>query len=235
MDASYTIAVKKARNGVGICLSEYWQDKVIAVERSQTGLYMKLVIPGMSINILSAYAPQQGCSQEEKDLFWNQLESILTGIPEGEELIVAGDLNGHVGMDGEGIERWHGKLMIGMKNEEGERVLEMAQTYDLALLNTFFEKKEEHLITFKSGGNRSVIDYIAIRRNHLGKVRNCKVVPGESIAAQHKLLITDLAVMRKRERRRTRNARTNRWKLKEEGQEYIEKLVECIENKETRA
>ena len=118
--------------------------------------------------------------------------------------------------------------------EEGERVLEMAQTYDLALLNTFFEKKEEHLITFKSGGNRSVIDYIAIRRNHLGRGRNCKVVPGESIAAQHRLLITDLAVMRKRERRRTRNVRTNRWKLKEEGQEYIEKLVECIENKETR-
>ena len=68
-------------------------------------------------------------------MFWNQLESILTGASEGEKLIVAGDLNGHVGMDGEGIERWHGKLMIGMKNEEGERVLEMAQTYDLALLN----------------------------------------------------------------------------------------------------
>ena len=39
MDASYTIAVEKARNGVGVCLSEHWQDKVIAVERSQTGLY----------------------------------------------------------------------------------------------------------------------------------------------------------------------------------------------------
>ena len=57
------------------------------------------------------------------------------------------------GMDREGIERWHGGWTIGMK-EEGERVLEMAQTYDLALLNTFFEKKEEHLITFKSGRNR---------------------------------------------------------------------------------
>ena len=41
-----------------------------------------------------------------------------------------------------------------------------------------------------------MIDYIAIRRNHLGRVRNCKVVPGESIAAQHRLLIADLAVMR---------------------------------------
>ena len=74
----------------------------------------------------------------------------------------------------------------GMKNEEEERVLEMAQTYDLALLNTFLEKKEEHLTKFESGGNRAVIDYRAIRR---------KVVQGESIAAQHRLLIADLAVM----------------------------------------
>ena len=92
-------------------------------------------------------------------MFWNQLESILTGASEGEKLIVAGDLNGHVGKDGEGIERWHGKLMIGMKNEEGERVLEMAQTYDLALLNIVFVKKEEHLITCKNGGNSSLEVY----------------------------------------------------------------------------
>ena len=65
MDASYTIAVKKARNGVGICLSEYWQDKVIAVERKQDrNIYRELVIPGISLNILSAHAPQQDRSQE---------------------------------------------------------------------------------------------------------------------------------------------------------------------------
>ena len=39
---------------------------------------------------------------------------------------------------------------------------------------------------------------------------------------------------RKRERRRKRKARTKWWKLKEEGQEYIEKLTEYIESKETR-
>ena len=65
---------------------------------------MKLVIPGMSINVIPVYAPQQGCSQAEKDLFWNQLNGTLSGIPEGEDLIVAGDLNGHVGRDREGVE-----------------------------------------------------------------------------------------------------------------------------------
>ena len=60
------------------------------------------------------------CSQEETDLFWNQFESILTGIPEGEELIVAGDLNGHVGMDREGNSEmvWR----VNDRNEEPRRV-----------------------------------------------------------------------------------------------------------------
>ena len=97
---------KQPRNEVGICLSEYWQDKVISVERkSDRIIAMKLVITGMSITILSAYAPQQGCSQEEKDLFWNQMDGVMSGIPSSKEVIVAGDLNGHVGRDRPGVER----------------------------------------------------------------------------------------------------------------------------------
>jgi len=43
------------------------KNKVISVERKSDWIIaMKLVTPGMSITILSAYAPQQGCSQEER-------------------------------------------------------------------------------------------------------------------------------------------------------------------------
>ena len=170
---------KQPRNGVGICLNEYWQDKVISVERkSDRIIKMKLVIPGMSITIISTYAPQQGCSQAEKDLFWNQMDDVMSGMPSSEEVIVAGNLNGHIGRDRSGVERWHGGWTIGRRNEEGGRVLEMAQAYDLALVNTFFPKKEEHLITFKSGRNTSVIDYIAIRRDHLGELKTVRLCPG---------------------------------------------------------
>jgi len=42
---------------------------VISVERKSDRITaMKLVIPGISSTILSAYAQQQRCSQEEKDL-----------------------------------------------------------------------------------------------------------------------------------------------------------------------
>ena len=61
---------------------------------------------------------------------------------------------------------------------------------------------KKHLITFKSGRNRSVIDYTAITRDNL--VKNCMVVQRESIAPYHILLRVDFAVKRKREKRRKR-------------------------------
>ena len=65
------------------------------------------------------------------------MDSVMSVSPSSEEVVVAGDLNGHVGRDRSGVERWHGGWTIGRRNDEGERVLEMAQAYDLALVNTF--------------------------------------------------------------------------------------------------
>ena len=49
-------------------------------------------------------------------------------------------------------------------------------------------KKEEHLITYKSGGNSSQIDFIITRRVDLKEMRDCKVIPGEEVVSQHRLL-----------------------------------------------
>ena len=45
-------------------------------------------------------------------------------------MIVGGDLNGHVGISKEAIERIHGGWGVGEKNEEGERVRDFAMAFD---------------------------------------------------------------------------------------------------------
>ena len=60
---------KQPRNSVEICLSDYWQDKVIAVERSDRIIAMKMIIHGMSINIISAYAVRRRTCLESTG--WN--------------------------------------------------------------------------------------------------------------------------------------------------------------------
>ena len=61
-------------------------------------------------------------------------------------------MNGHVGADGSGVEIWHGGHGYGSQNEEGRTILRRAQIYDLAIANTFFEKNDQHLITYCSTG-----------------------------------------------------------------------------------
>ena len=41
--------------------------------------------------------------------------------------------------------------------------MDFAIAFDLVVTNTFYIKEDEHLITFKSGSNKSQIDYFLVR------------------------------------------------------------------------
>nr|GFC92957.1 retrovirus-related Pol polyprotein LINE-1 [Tanacetum cinerariifolium] len=43
-----------------------------------------------------------------------------------------------------------------------------------------------------SGGNRSQIDYFMWKRDSLKRVKDCKVIPGESVITQHRLMIMEI-------------------------------------------
>ena len=83
----------------------------------------------------------------EKDRFYEQLETVTR---QAETVIVGGDLNGQVGMNGRESTS-HGNKGLGERNEEGDRVVEFANTFDLVIANTWFTKTRNQLITFKSG------------------------------------------------------------------------------------
>ena len=115
------------------------------------------------------------------------------------------------------MERIHGGWGVGEKNEEGERVTDFAMAFDLSIVNTFFEKRPTHLVTYKSGGRQSQIDVLMCRRQQLNEVKNCKVINGESVAAQHRVLVLDWEI--KCSKRRVPEQVTPKikwWRLKEE-------------------
>ena len=47
---------------------------------------MKLVTSRKTNNIITAYAPQQGCNNEEKEKFWNELGEVTDNIKQTEEI-----------------------------------------------------------------------------------------------------------------------------------------------------
>ena len=135
-------------------------------------------------------------------------------VPARERLVEGADLNGHVGRSNDGFQRVHAGKGFGDRNAGGERVLENMEASDLALLNTFFDKKEEHLVSFKSGNDRSQIDFILVRKSEQKLVKDCKVIPGEAVVSQHRMVVSVIQVGEEVTKKRVVQRKLKIWKLK---------------------
>ena len=228
----YSGANEEGRNGVGIILSKEIKESLLGVSRKNDRIMsLKLGLGATIINIVCAYAPQTGCTEEEKDAFWEEMDQELRTIPVRERIIIGGDLNGHLGISRAGISRVHGGWGVGERNEGGERVIDFAVAFDLALINTFFEKKMNRLITYSSGGRESQIDLLLCKRDHLVEIRNCKVINGESVAAQHRMVVIDCLLRNCRKSKKAKmDPKIKWWKLKDTELRVLfkERVLEAI-------
>ena len=76
-----------------------------------------------TVYLMTVYAPQHGRNDEEKYLFFLQLQEEIDKHRQNEDVIVMGDLNGHVGQRTEGYEQVIGHHGIGQRNTEVDRIL----------------------------------------------------------------------------------------------------------------
>ena len=141
------------RNGVGVILKEDFIGRVLDVKRVYDRMmYMKLEIEGVMMTVISAYASQVGCMRKEKDKFWTDLDEVVESIPKEERLVIGADLNGHVGDGNIGDENVMGRYGDKARHAEGQMLVDFATRLEMAVVNTYFKKREEHRVTYKSGG-----------------------------------------------------------------------------------
>ena len=153
---------------------------------------MKLEVKGFILNIVSAYAPQVNRSMEEKNDFWENLNGLIESISKGERIVLGADLNGHVG------EGKNGEVRAGTRNQEGSMVVDFGKRTDLAIVNTYFKKKDEHRVTYKSGGKSTQVDYVMCKRRNLKEMCDCKVILNECVAKQHHSVVCKMVLMVKK-------------------------------------
>ncbi|KAK3550119.1 hypothetical protein QTP86_021055, partial [Hemibagrus guttatus] len=221
------------RNGVGVVLKEEFVRNVLEVKRvSDRVMSLKLEIEGVMLNVVSGYAPQVGCELEEKERFWSELDEVMESIPTGERVVIGADFNGHVGEGNTGDEEVMGKFGVKERNLEGQMVVDFAKRMDMGVVNTYFQKREEHRVTYKSGGRRTQVDYILCRRGNLKEISDCKVVVGESVARQHRMVVCRMTLMVCKTKRSKIEIekKTKWWKLKKEEccEEFRQKLRQAL-------
>ncbi|KAK3508090.1 hypothetical protein QTP70_013444 [Hemibagrus guttatus] len=191
---------------------------------------LKLEIEGVMLNVVSGYAPQVGCELEEKERFWSELDDVMESIPTGERVVIGADFNGHVGEGNTGYEEVMGKFGVKERNLEGQMVVDFAKRMDMGVVNTYFQKREEHRVTYKSGGRRTQVDYILCRRGNLKEISDCKVVVGESVARQHRMVVCRMTLMVCKTKTSKIEKKTKWWKLKKEEccEEFRQKLRQAL-------
>ena len=91
--------------------------------------------------MVSCYAPQTGRSQIEKEEFWRQVEGVIMNTDINQEVIIGGDMNGHVDQVANGFHEAHGNFCYGTRNTEDERILEFAEAMGYVVTSTLFKKK----------------------------------------------------------------------------------------------
>jgi hypothetical protein len=177
--------------GVGIMVKEELVEQVCEVRRKSDRVIVVVMLIGkVMVRVISAYAPQKGQGDEEKDKFYEELDEELGQAGIDDFVVLLGDLNGHVGAEADGYEGIHGGFGYGDRNVEGCRILEFSEAHGLVVGNTWFKRPKGRLVTYRSGNDKTVIDYVLVREKDRKLIRNVKVIPG---MLQHGLLVMDVA------------------------------------------
>ena len=115
----------------------------------------------------------------------------------------------------------------GERNTEGKMLLEFADAMKLVNYNTWFTKNELKKVTYESGGNKTVVDYMLVRKCDLAKVTDINVITSEECVQQYKLLVCKIDLhecVKKRKKKFV--GRYKVWRLRETAiqQDFAERV-----------
>ena len=73
-------------------------------------------------------------------------------------------------------------------------MVDFAKRRELAITNTYFVKKPARRVICSSGGRSSQVDYITVRRQRIKEMVDTKVVVGENVAKQHRIVVSAMII-----------------------------------------
>ena len=118
-----------------------------------------------SATLISVYSPTMTNPDENKKAFYNQLASVLSGIPRTDKLLLIVDFNARIGRDNDKWSLVMGKHGIAKYNSNGELLLALSSEFELMVKNIMFKQKDERKTTrtHPRSGHWHMIDFIITR------------------------------------------------------------------------
>ena len=141
---------------------------------------------------MNVHAPHMGYNEWDTEQFYEELENTTAKF-RGYDLMIAGDFNAKVGRkklnDGESV----GEHSRGIRNVNGQALLEFCSKMELIVANTFFKHKASHITTWESKKNNvtiyNQIEYMITRGGRLWSLEDARSCRAREISTDHRLVM----------------------------------------------
>ena len=158
------------------------------------------------IRCVNGYSPTNTKSKKDLSLstsFYEDLQKA-SNVPSRWEIFYLGDFNGKIGNITKsdrvnGLHNYVGSYSMGMRNHNGECLLDFVCLNDLLVTNTCFQHPSRHRtthtarVTYKSEKKvYSQIDYILCKRRSRCLLQNARSYGGTKLCSDHKLVVVSI-------------------------------------------
>ena len=124
----------------------------------------------MKLSIIQFHAPTNETNVENKDNFYEQLQTVVDSVHKHGILLVMEYLNAKVGEDNEGCDNIMGSNGVGERNDYGRDSFDFCGLNNLVVKGIIFPHKLIHKQTLiYPGGKTNQIDQVLVSRH-----RSCK-------------------------------------------------------------
>ena len=143
--------------------------------------------------VISCYAPTRLARREDKDQFYDKLDTIISSIPTNDKYVLLGDFNACVGPREHNGERWdgvRGPHGYGTINDAGKELLTFLSLHQATICTTWFTKKDIHMVTWQHPKSKKwgCIDYVIMRQKDRRICLDVTVKRGAECNTDHQLL-----------------------------------------------
>ncbi|MES9976207.1 MAG: reverse transcriptase domain-containing protein [Candidatus Thiodiazotropha sp.] len=168
-------------HGVALALSTRAHNALIAWEPvSPRIISARFKGKPFNITVISVYAPTLSADNSVKEEYYEALQQVVSGVPNRDILIIAGDWNARTGPPDDNTRGIIGKFGMGQRCDNGERLVNFASYNNMVIANTRFQHRRKHLLTWYSNDGRTAhqLDYILIRSRWASTIQDCRSYRG---------------------------------------------------------
>ena len=179
-------------HGVGLLLSKDAAKSLIEWEPvSERIITARFTSKGRNITIIHCYAPTKSAEFEEKETFYQHLQTVTQKLTKRDIQVVMGDMNANIGKDNDNWKGTMGKEGLGQINENGLLFADLCTLSELIIRGTLFPHKPTHKATWISPDlqTENQIDHITITKKWRRVLLDVRVKRGADINSDHHLLV----------------------------------------------